>query len=109
MEKLVNASDKPIKFKISTLPGLPPTEYDVAPGESCEVAAGYVASGLIFRLAPGLVKEADMPAKAVKTPDVETSATATQATPAVADVAAEPSSPAPIAKSKPKGRRRKAK
>ena len=98
-EKLVNATDKPVKFKIATTPGVEPMRFDVKPGETCEVPAGYVESGHIFRIAPGLARVGDVPAKVAN--DVVAS-TAKPVSPAAADTEPPPPAPAP-----PKRRRRK--
>ena len=51
---LLNPTKAPIEFKLDRLPGQDPIRYCVKPGEVCEVPEGYAASGLIFRIAPGL-------------------------------------------------------
>lgn len=68
---LVNTSDKTYKFEIGHMPGQPPTKYDVAPGETCEVPAGYCQAAygrrsMIERRAPGLKPVGEVPEPAPK-------------------------------------------
>lgn len=58
---MTNASQEAVRFQIDGRPGAPPTMFDVPPGGTCEVPAGYVDSGLIAKIAPGLVPLGDHP------------------------------------------------
>ncbi len=57
MTSMRNASDGPVRFHIDGNPGVPPLVYDVPPGGVCEVPSGYVLTGQIQKLAPGLVPD----------------------------------------------------
>ena len=48
-----NTSERPQRFKIWIAPNMSPHEFDVAPGEECEIPKGY-AGNFIKRRAPGL-------------------------------------------------------
>lgn len=50
------------KFKIYGQPGMAPVEFDVAPGEECDIPVGYCQGTFLKRRAPGLVS-ADSPRK----------------------------------------------
>lgn len=63
-----NDSDKNVKFKIWGDPNMPPAEYDVAPGEECDIPAGYAAGSFVSRRAPGLVP-ADTPRPVAAEPE----------------------------------------
>lgn len=66
-----NASTKPVQFSIAGAPGAPVQEFDVPPGATCEVPEGYVKTGLIRRIAPGLVPADEAPPKQESKPAEE--------------------------------------
>jgi len=68
--KMTNPTGSPVKFKIANGPGEAPDMFDVEPGGECDVPDGYVVSGLINRIAPGLVKASDAP-KPVAQPEAK--------------------------------------
>ena len=62
-----NMSDTECCFKIWGNPNTVPTEYKVAPGETCDVPAGY-AGNFMKRRAPGLKLLEDCPVEAPPEP-----------------------------------------
>lgn len=83
--RYINAGDTPVHLEIGCRPGTPPLVYDVAPGETVDLPAGYCQPGAhgraswVQRRAPGL-KRVQIgerpPAKEEKKPDVEVKKTA---------------------------------
>jgi len=63
--KLQNIGADIVRFQIAGKPGFPPEQFEVAPGQTCEIHPGY--KNLIDRRSKGkLVPVADVPKPAPK-------------------------------------------